>query len=197
MINISAKATPRVAHNFHPFLIRVAKDSAKSAEEFESSGDKSAQGEELQAAVCQAVIFSMCYLEALVNRKVQDAVDEGLIMDLEKVLRMSTLDRFQHFLDVKGKERFDRGRRPFQDIDLVRLVRNAIVHYRFEWDGDGKHLSLETAVGSRFAENQLASPNMLWFPHRCLGAGCARFATDSAVAFAEEFESKMLQVSSA
>ncbi|MEO0941606.1 MAG: hypothetical protein AAFY30_08605, partial [Cyanobacteria bacterium J06642_12] len=44
---------------------------------------------------------------------------------------------------------------------------------------------------SRFAENPLVFGTKPFFPDRCLGHGCAKWALDSCVSFVEEFYSEM------
>ena len=65
-------------------------------------------------------------------------------------------------------------------------IRNALIHYRPEWDNEQKeHKKLKERLSGRFALNKHGAG--LWFPHQCLGAGCAAWATNQAESFMTDF----------
>lgn len=101
------------------------------------------------------------------------------------------LQKYQIALEKCGTERFDPGAEPFQSANDLELLRNALVHFKSEWDGAaGTHLKLEKRLRNRFAESQLRTHfrgKRAWFPHRCLGAGCARWACSSVRVLHEQF----------
>ena len=71
-------------------------------------------------------------------------------------------------------------------------LRNALVHYRPEWDDHlDVHQVVRDAVEGRFALNPLAGSKSLWFPHQCLGAGCAMWATDQVASLVKEVTNRL------
>lgn len=97
------------------------------------------------------------------------------------------LEKWQLMLIVSGHEPLDRGAAPYQDAELVRRLRNVIVHFRPEDvpAGDAPH-RLRQQLEHKFPENRLmeGSGNP-WWPSHCLGHGCAEWAAQSALTFAD------------
>ncbi len=141
-----------------------------------------------------AVVLAVAAMEASINEiyltAVDDALDEfarapsrhahALSERWKKVEQKPILEKHQIALEACGKHPFDEGSEPYQSArDLVQL-RDALVHYKSEWDSDaGKHRRLEERLQNRFAESQLWAAlrgKRAWFPYRCLGAGCANWA---------------------
>ena len=78
------------------------------------------------------------------------------------------------------------------DTDNLRRLRNALVHYKPEWDTELKeHRNLEDRLDGRFPLNPYAHSNYAFFPKKCLGHGCAAWAVETSVAFLEEFFDRM------
>ena len=147
-------------------------------------------------------MFSVAFLEASINQLFIQSKDENAseslklgrpIVDLLATLadiveRAPTLQKYQVALTAAGKQPLRRGEQLYQDVESLVKVRNAIVHYRAEWDNEaGDHRALEHRLNGKFRLNGLVSPNTLWFPHRCLGVGCASWGVDAATNFSQEF----------
>lgn len=117
-----------------------------------------------------------------------------------------TLDRYQTALDLLGIPLFDEGAEPYQSAKLSITLRNALVHYVPEThevsleEERGELVKLEKQLRGRFAPNPLISdfpvvvsaiPDQRgqypFFPFRCLGYGCAKWAVTSCLAFADDF----------
>ena len=99
-----------------------------------------------------AILSSAAFLEALVNEVLQDAVDSTAfnvasdVVDFDaKTLRrlatfwtetsragkyVSTLDKLNMVLVLIGRNEFDKGVRPYQDVQAVVKLRNKLVHYQ-------------------------------------------------------------------
>lgn len=87
-------------------------------------------------------------------------------------------------------ERLDRRTAIYQDFDACIRLRNWIVHNRPKPVGhDLEEPNLSKVLRSRnFASNTLMKcQGNVWFPDHALGAGCAKWAIDSARAFADEW----------
>jgi len=106
----------------------------------------------------------------------------------EVVERWSILRKYQLALTLAKKQEFGREGSPYEEVDGLIDLRNALVHYKPEWDTDQKkHKELEDRLKSRFALNPFAGPNDAFFPKKCLGHGCAEWAVKSGVSFINEF----------
>jgi hypothetical protein len=157
--------------------------------------------------VLSAVLSAAGFMEAVVNELFQDAVDghgltgDGVLAALPSaghrlMARMWTatrggralrpLDKYNLLLSAVGKEPLDRGAQPAQDAQLLVNVRNAIAHYQPEdLSVDIPH-RLERQLRRKFEDNRLMSGSAnAWWPDHCLGAGCARWACQSALALAD------------
>jgi hypothetical protein len=105
-----------------------------------------------------------------------------------EVERWPTLRKYQLALHVAKKQEFDPDGSPYEEVDGLIALRNALVHYKPEWDTDQiKHKEIEDRLKSRFARNPFASPNDAFFPKKCLGHGCAEWAVESGMSFINEF----------
>ncbi|MEA1894385.1 MAG: hypothetical protein U9N36_04115 [Euryarchaeota archaeon] len=93
---------------------------------------------------------------------------------------------------MANKETFDRGKAPYQEVnDLIKL-RNALVHYKPEWDTDLKnHKGIEDRLKSRFTINPFSHVNDAFFPKKCLGHGYAEWSVKSTITFIEDFYRRM------
>ena len=152
-----------------------------------------------------SVILSVAAIEAGINETYQAAVDSVGQRELDlpqakakllavlwnDVEQFPLLRKYQVALVACGKEPFDAGAEPYQSAQNLIRLRNALVHFKPEWDDDrGDHHKLEQRLKSRFEEAQTwkrRTGSRAWFPDRCLGAGCAKWACDSAQALHDEF----------
>ena len=162
---------------------------------------------EHRAYVTGAIIVSVASLEATINEVFISAIDnDNLFKDFDptipKVLsefwtwdvveRSSILEKYRCVLAVANKEAFDHGNPPYQEVnDLIKL-RNALVHYKPEWDTDLKnHKGIENRLKSRFNINPFSHDNNAFFPKKCLGHGCAEWSVKSTIEFIEDFYRRM------
>jgi hypothetical protein len=78
--------------------------------------------------------------------------------------------------------------RPYQDGESLIKLRDALMHSKPEWnDEKGNHQKLEQRLSGKFPLNPYFDPQSLWFPHQCVGAGCAQWSVRSASVFSDEF----------
>lgn len=203
----------------HLYIARILADQCRSIEQDSlTEGDKR---EILDRDIGYAIacLFAVvAYLEATINELFADARDgtidyakqvgEDARMDMASQwdcenFRYHTciLKKFQIALELAGAPRFDKGKKPYQDVSLVVRLRNELVHYKPEWTtvypkqvGGSKNKSgcqIERSLSGKFPENPLATPGDLFFPVRCLGYGCARWAVNSCIDFVRKFYSRM------
>jgi len=201
LLELQDMATANVKHNFSKQHLTAAKFFASSAAPIESRPQlKEREWSEHKAYVTGAIVFAAAFLEASINELYLEAVEgntdrlSGLsdqhiavLAELwELVEQQQVLGKYQVALAACGKSRFDKGADPYQGADGLIKIRNALIHYRPEWDVElDEHKKLKDRLDGRFPLNRHGSG--LWFPHQCLGAGCATWATDQAEQFMVEF----------
>lgn len=200
-------ATARVKPNFSWGHWNGARHLAALARRIEASAVKTEQATgELRAYVSGTVLLAAAFLEASINELFLEANDpgsntlEGLAKEQIAVLAelwetvepSSPLSKYQIALAACGKERFDKGAEPWQGADALVKTRDALMHSKPEWSDElDVHKKLEARLKDRFAPNSLVPGGLMWFPHLCLGAGCAEWAVDQAKEFSEQFCERM------
>lgn len=159
-----------------------------------------------RAYVSAAILASVAFLEASINElyfdlQELDPADGGqplnrLLARLPDVWpaaeRAPILHRYQLALALADAERFDPSRPPYADAESLIQLRDALLHQQPDHDdGHARRRRLERRLRQRFAPNALARPGSPWFPHLCLGAGCADWAVQTAEAFSDAFCQRM------
>lgn len=166
---------------------------------------------EHRAYVIGAVVEAGAFLEAAINELFKDCVDShlGYIKTLSPVctnalrdkwnewhvnrrVTVPTLDKYVAALVCCAVSPFDRGAAPFQDVELVVRLRNALVHFTPQsLAGDDPH-PLGDVLKNRFIPNRLMEQSgNPYFPDKCLGAGCADCAFRSTKAYCDAFYAKI------
>lgn len=158
--------------------------------------------------VLASIVCSTCFLETQINEFFDDAADDqhGIAGGLDERVRrglssvwdagarrLSFITKYQVALAMAGKEPFPAGASPYQDADLLRDLRNFLVHYIPETivafstieDLEVTFPTLEKRLASKFPQNRLAPG--LSFPQRLMGHGCAAWAVASSLDFSDEF----------
>jgi hypothetical protein len=149
-----------------------------------------------------AVVAAAAYLEAAINELYLGAIDRNKNTFPSERLRLAelmshvwagieqltVLAKYQVALTLAGTHPYPKGQNPYQAVDGLLKLRNALVHYKPEWDTElEEHRRLELRLADRFGESKLSSLGQAFFPHRCLGHGCAAWATKTAVEFHRDF----------
>lgn len=160
-----------------------------------------------RAYVTNAVFSAVGFLEAAINELYQDVADghdnyvatldagsKRLMSDFwqftEKQNRSAfkLLEKYQIALTFLRKEQFATGQLPYQDAALTVKLRNEVVHYKPQSLGSDVEHGLAAQLSGKFLDNGLMSASgNPWFPDKCLGHGCAAWASRSVKAFADEF----------
>ena len=159
-----------------------------------------------RAYITGAIMAAIAGIEASINELFHEAADSGQASleglstsetDLlaewwEEVDRVSVLREYQTALLLCGRQKFDRGGAPYQDAESAVQLRNALVHYRPEWESEqDRHIALEQRLRKRFDLNPLTAQRSLWFPHRCLSSDCASWVLKACTVFLLEFCSRL------
>ncbi|HSA54539.1 MAG TPA: hypothetical protein VLE53_02495 [Gemmatimonadaceae bacterium] len=159
-----------------------------------------------RAYVTAAILAAVAFLEASINElylDLQELEPSNGAQPLNRLLarlpdvwpaaeRAPILHRYQLALALADAERFDQSRPPYTDAESLIQLREALVHQQPDPDDGGARLrKLERRLRQRFAPNALARATDAWFPHLCLGAGCADWAVQTAQSFSDAFCQRM------
>jgi hypothetical protein len=150
-----------------------------------------------QAYASDSVLSSVAFLESAINPFISDAdtnVQTGMALSnlWPFVEKQRILDKFQFTLAAACRPMFDKGQPPYQDAALLIHLRNALVHFKPEWDDELQdHLKIETQLRNKFPLNPLPGDLDIFFPKKCLGHGCAQWSMDTAEKFIAEFYRRM------
>lgn len=209
-IELDVNVTRRVKAHLAAFSLTAATDFAREAVAIE---DRHGQPgvpapERHMSAVLASVVLTAAFVEGGVNEIYRQAVDRdpevwvnhgeselsrlSQFWERKEGQRAPTLKKCQVALEVVGKPQFKPGEEPYQSAAAVFAVRNAIMHFKPEWDTeDENHVSLEQMLSGRFPENRFVRSTRAFFPHRALGGGLARWTCLSAIAFMTDFVARL------
>jgi len=203
-LNFIGNVSMRVKHSFSKEHHWAAKNFSEEATHIENSSMNLSKVNEnkYRAYVTGTILFAVAALEASINELYLEALDRNkttlsglndsqltaLTNQWVTVERLCVLEKYQEALKFSGQKEFDRGKNPFQDADSLIDLRNALVHYKPEWDDEAKvHQKIKVRLEKKFSLNPFSNPKGLWFPHQCLGAGCAKWSVDTIESFMSEF----------
>jgi hypothetical protein len=158
---------------------------------------------EQRAYVTGAILSAVAFMEAAINELFQDVADneesyisplDGRSRDLIRAFwelsgeKTRALEKYQMALTFCGCHQLATGAQPYQDAELVIRLRNELMHYKPETLGGGAQHKLVRRLPNKFPDNplMLGSANP-YFPDKCLGSGCAKWAVQSTKGFADEF----------
>jgi hypothetical protein len=207
-------SSTEVSHQLSFSHIKEAAHFAKLSYEKEDEYDDSQPSSELRDAhrsyVIGSIITGVCYLEARINELFTDVEDISHSNEWspdvtqkmketwhdERKLRL--IEKYEKALCIVKSESFDRGAEPYQSAASLISLRNALIHYKPEWIGTGE--SYNNTINEKLRQklenkikklNPMTREGSLFFPHRCLGYGCAKWAVESSLNFSNEFFSKI------
>jgi hypothetical protein len=115
-------------------------------------------------------------------------------------LKLPLLARFDLTLAITDSPALASGAKPYQDVQGLILLRNAISHHKPEWEfvdtanptaSPTVIRNLERHLKGRFTQDTAWKGRATFFPDRCLSADCARWAVSSVRSFATEFFSRL------
>lgn len=199
--------------------IRSAVIFARKSAEIEAAFDFGHRNEN-GAFVMASIFAATAFLETTINELFADAAEDGetdikkadsdvaalmanlWTLDVPRTASFSILKKYQIALALAKKESFSAGTSIYQNVDLVITLRNYLIHAEPEnitWFTVGKiephkptSRKLAEGLKGKFPVNKLMEGfGNPFFPDKCLGHGCAKWAIESCVTFTDEFFSKM------
>jgi hypothetical protein len=171
-----------------------------------------------KAYATEAIIATVAFLEASINELFSDAVDnyeseqikqldtntkqlmaEMWKLDVPKTAAYNILQKYQIALTLARRPLFDLGKPPTQDIKFIIKIRNDLIHFEPAWITALDHdISVDTSSYQTLQQEKKFPINALYaatqnpfFPDKCLGYGCAKWAVNTSIKFVEEFYSRM------
>ena len=93
--------------------------------------------------------------------------------------------KYQIALTCNNKPLLNTGTEPYQSADLLKKLRDRLMHFKPEWQTGQPH-AVERQLRSKLPENLQVTTGK-WYPNRALGAGCAQWACLSAQKFVEHW----------
>lgn len=159
---------------------------------------------EHKAYVTAAILTAVSFIEATINElfwetlnspkkvEVLEAKTKKYMANMWKqgIQKTATLEKYQFALAIARKSLFDKGVTPYQDVLLLTKMRNALIHFESEWVADSPQ-ELEKNLKGKFDLDPFSGEGSLFFPHRCLSHGCAKWAVTSSLKFTDDFFAKM------
>ncbi len=163
---------------------------------------------EYNACVVTSIMLSVAFLEAAINELWADCGEDYCAEQIKSIshrkimaalwnkspLKRSTmLEKFELALELNEKPSIPKDTGPYQDVKLLIELRNALVHYEpetmydFGYNKNDTEHKFEKKLRGKFDLNRLTGPGNSFYPDKVLGAGCARWAVASAIAFADCF----------
>jgi hypothetical protein len=149
-------------------------------------------------AVSATVMLATASLESNINEYLCEPDDvfpnlsgespNALVKLLEQ---KSILEKYQAVLSFRGVAEYPAGEPPYQDVDALIKLRNALVHFKPEWhDEQELHRKIEGRLKGRFEINPAIGENGVFFPQQCMSYGCTRWAVNTSLAFMKNFSER-------
>lgn len=163
-----------------------------------------------KACATSSIIVSAAFLEATINEIFSDCADtdsnyrvaglpENEMMGklwnkgIPRTASYSILEKYEIALELNKCPPFPTGENPYQDIKLLVELRNALIHFEPETirsqpaNEAAKLHKFEKKFKGKFSANPLTGLGNAFYPEKLLGAGCAKWAIESSVAFTDRF----------
>jgi hypothetical protein len=200
----SLSVSAGVKHNFSKQHLRAATLFADDAQTCEAMAKQLDEEHRLRhrACVTAAILSAVAFLGASINELYLSAIDQDRTnlptfdhrlfqvfgQFWENIEKYPILQKYQIALLLVDKDRLNPGVPPYQDAESLIKLRDSLIHYKPEWDNEaGQHQKLENRLRGKFVLSPYAETGSLWFPHQCLGAGCAQWSVVTARDFSDGF----------
>jgi hypothetical protein len=149
--------------------------------------------EEIRSYVSACIMSTAASLEALINELFIDPnrALRPMLSDFETEFRgkggiekWPILCKYQKALRMLGQPLLEPGAKPFQHASALIQLRNALVHYKPNWDpAKNKKVKLINALKGKFPCSPFANHNADFVAMQCMSAGCCEWAVGTALTF--------------
>lgn len=199
---LQAKVTGRVRTNLSVLHLIAAAQLSRRVGEIEDerlSVHGTSPYNEVFPFCSACVLESVASLEAYINEVLTDKEKHfsppanALLERLgEYVERQQIMEKYGFALFISGKPEFHPGRKPAQSIASLIKLRNALVHFRPEWDDEqDEHAKLSKVLCGKFKLSPFFEKSVPAFPKAWATHGCTVWAVNSCLSYMREFEKRM------
>jgi hypothetical protein len=102
--------------------------------------------------------------------------------------RKPTLEKFEFALLLRKSPKLDRSARPYQDVKAIVELRDALLHYKPEWDDEAvRHQKISEMLRGKFDPSPFQHDDSLIFPVRWASHSCTKWAVKGVLEFINEF----------
>jgi hypothetical protein len=196
---VQAQATMRQRMNFAVQHLMAAARFSRQVGKVEEENADAGFGQhfdELLHYTSACILSSVAALEAYANEFFADAATTLSAVPAHTLERLGTvieqqsiLDKFEIALAFKGDQQLDRGREPVQSIEVLIRTRNALMHFKPEWlDEPDTYRRLSNQLLGKFSPSPIVTGDIPIFPMKIATHSCTKWAVNSCIQFAEEFE---------
>lgn len=155
--------------------------------------------EEIIHLTTAAVTLSVASLEAFANELFADGVQRFPSLSkeiLDAVWGLAEkrpfMEKYDLALILHAVPPFDKEVPVYQNVDALVHLRNALIHFKPEWDdAQVKHKKLSARLQYKFALSPFLPAHEPLFPKGCMGHGCAEWAVTSVVGFLTDFQARL------
>jgi hypothetical protein len=154
--------------------------------------------DDLLANATACIFLSVAGLEAYVNELFSDkhvtfpSVEKKLLETVWAAFEQKTiLERFDLVLILRAKPTLEKGAEPYQSVQALIRLRNALMHFKPEWDHQQiEHKKLSNHLRTYFGPNEHMRSDLGVFPRAWVSHGCTTWALNSVYDFLEHFEAR-------
>jgi hypothetical protein len=192
------RATVRIRHGFALSHLLTAARFSRSVEEIEKQNAGQPFGpfyDDMKGFATACVLCSVAAVEAYLNELIADrhqhfkSVPQSVVDTLWKLLESKPLlDKFDAARTLLNLPRIDRRKRPGKDMDTLISLRNALTHFKPEWnDEQRKHAELSKQLKGHFKGNSYFGNEAL-FPSAWISHEATKWAIETVKSFIAAFE---------
>ncbi len=197
-----ATATVSVRINFARQHLLGAARFARQAWQVEQANAAQPLGpffEELTHLATAALTLSVASLEAFANELFADGTQRfpsfsTEILDAVWALAEERpfMEKYDLALTLHGVAPFDKGLAVYQNVNALVHLRNALSHFKPEWDdAQVKHKKLSARLQYKFVPSPFLAAHEPLFPKGCMSHGCAEWAVKSVADFLTDFQLRL------
>jgi hypothetical protein len=199
-------ATARVRTNLSMTHLFSAARFSRAVGHLETSHAAAAFGEffeEIFAYASACVVLAVSGLEAFSNELYVDsdvylpAVSPDVIARVwNHVERSDVFSKIDLALVLQGRPTLDRGLGPVQDVGALAELRNALMHFKPEWEDEAsKHRRVSNVLMPKIRPTPFLPDPELLFPRRWASHDCTTWAIRSTVAMIRDIEVRLIGTS--
>lgn len=184
----------RVRNNFSLQHLLSTVTLCKLAHQHEMTHDNDEYGphfEHLRTYVTSAIMLSFASVEANINEFFLDAptlVPSEFKTPITEIIHydsIKTLEKYQIALRLAHREIFKNGENPYQSLDILRRLRNELIHFTPSWERNDE--SIAGYLTSQVDLSPYFTKDDDFVPLRCMTYSVAKWSFKVAVFFIDGF----------